>query len=114
MATRFAPHPRTATSAAFFPVLSALPVGDGLADFNPVRDAMTLTGNDSDTHKYTLSEVKRLMKVLTGESGNNWKHTIVAAFTVALLTGLRLEEIKGLRWEDYDPEGTVPYRVRRP
>ncbi len=87
-------------------------VGDGLADFNPVRDAMTLTGNDSDTHKYTLSEVKRLMKVLTGESGNNWKHTMRAAFTVALLTGLRLEEIKGLRWEDYDRKEQVLH-VRR-
>jgi hypothetical protein len=27
-------------------------VGDGLIDFNPVRDAMVVTGNDADTHAY--------------------------------------------------------------
>jgi integrase len=80
-------------------------VGDGLADFNPVRDAMVMTGNDADTHAYTLPEVKQLMKVIKLEdegSGDQWKHTMRAAFMVALFTGLRLEEIKGLRWEDYD------------
>jgi integrase len=79
-------------------------VGDGLADFNPVRDAMVMSGNDSDTHAYTLSEVKQLMNVIKLEdetSGDQWKHTMRAAFMVALFTGLRLEEIKGLRWEDY-------------
>jgi integrase len=80
-------------------------VGDGLADFNPVRDAMTITGNDADTHAHTLPEVKQLMKVIKLEdekSGDDWQHTMRAAFMVALFTGLRLEEIKGLRWEDYD------------
>jgi integrase len=87
-------------------------VGDGLADFNPVRDAMVVTGNDSDTHAYTLPEVKQLMKVINLEdekSGDQWKHTMRAAFMVALFTGLRLEEIKGLRWEDYK-EGLLHVR----
>ncbi len=42
-------------------------VGDGLIDFNPVRDAMVVTGNHADTHAYTLPEVKQLMKVLEFE-----------------------------------------------
>ncbi len=42
-------------------------VGDGLVDFNPVRDAMVLSGNDADTYAYKLSEVKQLMKVITLE-----------------------------------------------
>jgi integrase len=87
-------------------------VGDGLADFNPVRDAMVVTGNDSDTHAYNLSEVKQLMKVIRLEdekSGDQWKHTMRAAFMVALFTGLRLEEIKGLKWEDYN-EGLLHVR----
>ncbi len=90
-------------------------VGDGLADFNPVRDAMTVTGNDADTHAYTLSEVKQLMKVVNLEdekSKDDWKHTMRAAFTVALFTGLRMEEIKGLRWEDYDKKEQLLH-VRR-
>jgi integrase len=90
-------------------------VGDGLADFNPVRDAMSISGKDSDTHAYTLPEVKQLMKVINLEDDkieDNWKHTMRAAFTVALFTGLRLEEIKGLRWEDYDKKEGVLH-VRR-
>lgn len=90
-------------------------VGDGLADFNPVRDAMTITGKDSDTHAYTLPEAKQLMRVIKLEdenSGDDWQHTMRAAFVVALFTGLRLEEIKGLRWEDYDKKERLLH-VRR-
>lgn len=90
-------------------------VGDGLADFNPVRDAMVVSGNDANTHAYTLPEVKQLMKVINLEdpkSGDQWKHTMRAAFMVALFTGLRLEEIKGLRWEDYDKKDGLLH-VRR-
>src|SRR5882762_4029650 len=39
-------------------------VGDGLVDFNPVRDAMVLSGNDADTYAYALGEVKQLMKAI--------------------------------------------------
>jgi integrase len=90
-------------------------VGDGLVDFNPVRDAMVLTGNDADTHAYTLAELKQLMKVIKLEdpkSGDDWKHTMRAAFMVALFTGLRLEEIKGLKWTDYDKQNQLLH-IRR-
>jgi integrase len=70
-----------------------------------------MSGNDSSTHAYILSEVKRLMAVIKlGE--DDWRHTMRAAFMVALFTGLRLEEIKGLRWEDYDKKGQLLH-VRR-
>jgi integrase len=89
-------------------------VGDGLVDFNPVRDAMAVRGNDADTHAYTLAEVKQLMKVIALEdvkSGDTWKHTMRAALMVAMFTGLRLEEIKGLKWEDYNQkEGVLNIR----
>src|SRR6266481_1250273 len=89
-------------------------VGDGLVDFNPVRDAMVVSGNDADTHAYTLTEVKQLMKVIKLEdpkSGDTWKHTMRAAVMIAMFTGLRLEEIKGLKWEDYDqPNGVLNIR----
>jgi integrase len=90
-------------------------VGDGLVDFNPVRDAMVLSGNDADTYAYTLGEVKKLMKVvkLEGpESEDDWKHTMRAAFMVAFFTGLRLEEIKGLKWSDYEKQNQLLH-IRR-
>lgn len=90
-------------------------VGDGLVDFNPVRDAMVVSGNDADTYAYTLSEVKQLMKVIKLEDvkkGDDWKHTMRAAFMVAFFTGLRLEEIKGLKWTDYDKQNQLLH-VRR-
>jgi integrase len=90
-------------------------VGDGLVDFNPVRDAMVMSGNDADTYAYKLGEVKQLMKVVKLEdleSEDDWKHTIRAAFMVAFFTGLRLEEIKGLKWMDYDKRAQLLH-VRR-
>src|SRR6266481_4760346 len=90
-------------------------VGDGLVDFNPVRDAMVVSGNDADTHAYTLAEVKQLMKVIALEdpkSDDDWKHTMRAAFMVAMFTGLRLEEIKGLKWADYDKQNQLLH-IRR-
>ncbi len=87
-------------------------VGDGLVDFNPVRDAMVLSGNDADTYAYTLGEVKQIMRVIRPGDTDDWKHTMRAAFMVAFFTGLRLEEIKGLRWEDYDQKAGVLH-IRR-
>ncbi len=72
-------------------------VGDGLVEFNPVRDAMSIEGKDADTHAYALEEVHDIMSVVN-------HHTLRAAFMVWTFTGLRKEEIKGLRWEDYDRE----------
>jgi integrase len=72
-------------------------VRHGLVDSNPVRDVAIPQGNPSDTHAYTLKEVYQYMHVLTD-------HTSRALVMVAMFTGLRTEEIKGLRWEDYDGE----------
>jgi integrase len=78
-------------------------VGDGLVDFNPVRDAMVITGKDADTHAYSLEEVAELMKVLDVEKF----HTMRTACMIAMFTGLRLEEIKGLKWADYNKKEQV-------
>ena len=54
--------------------------GEGLIEFNPVRDAVSVEGNDSDTHAYTLEEVHDLMSVID-------HHTVQAAFMVMTFTG---------------------------
>ena len=67
----------------------------GLVESNPVRDVAIPEGNAADTHAYTEKEVHGFLHAL--------KQPITrAAIVVAYLTGLRPEEIKGLRWEDYD------------
>jgi integrase len=80
-------------------------IGNGLVEFNPVRDARVLDGNDADTHAYTFPEVKKLMKVIAppkeGEQ-DDWRHTMRAAFMIAMFTGMRMEEIKGLKWEAHE------------
>jgi integrase len=53
-----------------------------------------LKGKDADIHAYTLEEVHALVT-----AANN--PTMEAAFIIAAFTGMRVEEIKGLRWEDY-------------
>ena len=70
-------------------------VRHGLVDSNPVRDAAIPQGNPSDTHAYSLKEVHSFMHVLAEPVPR-------ALIMVAMFTGLRVEEIKGLRWEDYD------------
>jgi integrase len=76
-------------------------VGAGLLDFNPVTAAHSIGGRDADTHAYTLEEVRDLMSAVDN-------HTAQAAFMVLMFTGLRSEELKGLRWkEDYDKEAGV-------
>lgn len=75
-------------------------VGEGAIDFNPVRDAMVLSGNESDTHAYTLQEIHKLH-----DTAND--HTAQAAFMVMAFTGLRKGEVKGLRWTDYDKKARV-------
>jgi len=69
-------------------------VGDGLVDFNPVRDAVTIKGNPADTYAYSLKEIRAIMKTLTDMIAKN-------AVMIFSFTGLRKEEVKGLRWEDY-------------
>jgi integrase len=75
-------------------------VGAGLIDFNPVTAATSIGGNDPDTHAYTLEEVHDLMSAVDD-------HTAQAAFMVLTFTGIRSEELKGLRWADYDREKEV-------
>jgi integrase len=74
-------------------------VGKGKVEFNPVRDTMVIQGGDSDTHAYTLPEFRKLMQVV---KNTDKYHTMRAAFMVAMFTGMRMEEIKGLMWTDYD------------
>jgi integrase len=75
-------------------------VGAGLIDFNPVTAATSIGGNEADTHAYTLQEVHNLMSAVDN-------HTAQAAFMVLTFTGIRSEELKGLRWADYDREKQV-------
>lgn len=69
-------------------------VRHGLIEYNPVRDTAIPQGNAADTHAYTLAEVHKYMQVIKD-------HTARTAFMVCAFTGLRMEEVKGLRWEDY-------------
>ncbi len=75
-------------------------VGAGLIDFNPVTAAHSIGGNEANTHAYTLEEVRDLMSAVDN-------HTTQAAFMVLTFTGIRSEELKGLRWADYDREKQV-------
>jgi integrase len=70
-------------------------VGRGLIDSNPVRDAVTPEGEDSDTYAYPLAETHKIMRAVK-------KPMAKAAIMTATFTGLRMSEIKGLRWKDYD------------
>jgi integrase len=72
-------------------------VGRGLIEFNPVRDAIIPRGAESDTYAYSLEEVDTIERALK-------KPMAKAIVMVATFTGLRMSEIKGLRWEDYDGE----------
>lgn len=75
-------------------------VGAGLIDFNPVTSAHSIGGNEADTHAYSLEEVYDLMSAID-------HHTAQAAFMVLTFTGLRSEELKGLRWDDYDRDKEI-------
>jgi integrase len=70
-------------------------VGRGLIESNPVRDAIIPEGEDSDTYAYSLAETHKIMQAVK-------KPMAKAAIMVATFTGLRMSELKGLRWEDYD------------
>lgn len=76
-------------------------IAQGLVEFNPVRDSISITGNPIETHKTTLQETKATINAL---SKGKTKNAIAAknAVMIAGFTGLRMEEILGLKWEDYD------------
>jgi integrase len=62
---------------------------------DPVSDAKIPRGLPmAETESYTLDELAAMLKVVP-EPGRT-------AVLVAGLSGLRISEIKGLRWEDYD------------
>src|SRR6267142_1016476 len=77
-------------------------VGDGLVDSNPVRDAITVKGNPSDTYAYSLKEIKTIMKTLTNPVAKN-------AVMIFSFTGLRKQEVSGLQWTDYRELETEKY-----
>ncbi len=67
---------------------------------NPVRDAVVPRGKPKgERPAYTLDEIAAMLKVLPEPA-----RTVVV---VAALTGLRLSELKGLRWEDFTDDETV-------
>lgn len=73
-------------------------VRHGVVDSNPVRDAAIPRGEAADTYAYSMKEIHRTIKALKNSP------VAKAAVTVAAFTGLRLSEMKGLRWEDYREE----------
>jgi integrase len=72
-------------------------VRTGVLKFNPMRETMLPKGRPMESRRaYTLAEIQAMLKVL-GEPERT-------AVLVAALTGLRMSEIRGLRWDDYDGE----------
>lgn len=81
---------------AFLSVVFRHSIIHGFRDANPVRDA--LLPHTSAPRKqpgvYTLEEVRTVIAVLSGPAR--------LAVAIAAYAGLRLAEIQGLRWENYD------------
>ncbi len=66
----------------------------GAINENPVHDTVVPKGAPPrETHAYTLDEIHAMLAVL--------QEPARTAVLVAALTGLRLSEIKGLKWEDF-------------
>lgn len=76
---------------------------NGAVNENPIRDVEIPRGKPkADRAPYTFDEVVRMVEVLPEPA-----RTVV--FTAAL-TGLRLSELKGLRWEDFDDDQMIVQR----
>jgi integrase len=73
-------------------------VRTGTIRFNPMRETMLpKNGKPMQTQvPYTLKQIQEMVKVL--------EEPARTAVFVAALTGLRMSEIRGLKWEDYDGE----------
>jgi integrase len=71
-------------------------VVSGLRDGNPVRDCLIpkSTVQRAEPGVYTLAEIRSLLGVLVEDAK--------ATVAVAAYAGLRLAELQGLRWTDYD------------
>jgi integrase len=64
---------------------------------NPVRDSVIPRGLSArDNHAYSLEEIQKMLAALPEPART--------AVLVISLTGLRVSELKGLRWEDFDGE----------
>lgn len=75
----------------------------GAVNENPVRDCEIPRGNSKgERAAYTLDEVSAMLKVLPEPSR-------AVVFTAAL-TGFRLSELKGLRWEDFEGDTVMVSR----
>jgi integrase len=71
-------------------------VRTGVIRFNPMRETMLPKNGKpmGSTHAYSLDSIHAILKVLPEPSRT--------AVLLAALTGLRLSEIRGLRWEDFE------------
>ena len=95
--TRTLIHVKAFMSAAIWHALRNGFFGENYTGGNPLAgESLSLAGRRSEpTHAYTSSEVEAMLKVLT----NDTYKTLV---TVAAYTGLRVSELRGLRWSDID------------
>jgi integrase len=73
-------------------------VRTGVIQFNPMRETMLPKNGKpmAEGRAYTLREIQAMLDVL--------KEPARTVVLVAALTGLRMSEIRGLRWEDFDGE----------
>jgi integrase len=72
-------------------------VRTGVLRFNPMRETVLPKGKAMESRRaYTLAEIQAMLKVLAEPERT--------AVLLAALTGMRLSEIRGLRWDDYDGE----------
>jgi integrase len=70
---------------------------------NPMQGVSIPRGAEPiDTHAYSLEEITAMLAVLDGPA-----RVLVAT---AAFTGLRRSEIRGLRWEDFDPSSAGRFR----
>lgn len=80
----------------FLSVTFRYAVRTGTIRFNPMRESMLPKNGKpmAETYAYSLSEIKAMLKALPEPA-----RTVVL---VAALTGLRMSEIRGLKWTDLD------------
>lgn len=81
-------------------------VGSGKIDFNPVQAARSIEGKDADTHAYTVHEIHALIQAMQDLP------IVQRLLTVLYFTGIRPEEIRGLKYSDLDESRQV-LEIRR-
>ncbi len=72
-----------------------------LIPYNPAAEAKPPRVEKRHVEPLTLSEAQQLLDAIQG-------HRLAALFTVALASGLRSAEARGLRWDDVELDATVP------